>query len=644
MMSGAGAYGRFAAVAIAAWSLVAPSSLARQDAGGGDAKPAFQTLLLMERGTCDDLFVSSKDAELRQALGMLPIRLRELREQVPELRELPPEMLELMIGIVGHPVRMSITDRGFDPQTGMPGLGMVVSFKMGDRGEAEAWEMHERIEMARGLSRMPFEPGPSRRFNGMNDLPLPMGVLSYGPRKAADGWRYEMIFAAVDDPDAAFAGLPAMEAGVQPVLRGSIDLAAWSPLVSMFAGFAAMASPQGVKAVDQFREMGLLGPDALKMDWSLGHAADSMRGMFAVRRIGKHAGTLAISRSTVTPEDLQVIPADASFAGVKKIDIAKQWANMRRQFESMGAAEFRQGYEQVKSMLGFDPETEIIAALGDTAATYFADSTGGGSLLSGVALLSLSDPAKINSAMDRLASRANALMREQAKGPFTVEVARFEREGITYTQLRTPGFPAFLEPTIAVTGRWMIIGTTAQAATAAAKHIRDAKPGAGLASKNAFASAQWELPGGAKPMSVFWVDSSRTMRDGYASLALYSSMVANLARTAGDAKQPRDPGLVLPVYADLIEGARPMLMMAYWSGDDLVAELRGDRSTLVTLATLIGVGDAAPFMGGMLLGAGMGSQAAEKAHSREGLSPNSSGYTDDGHDSHNESPRRETPY
>ncbi|MBL8745822.1 MAG: hypothetical protein JNK58_05625 [Phycisphaerae bacterium] len=588
-----------------------PAAIARPDAPDTENKPPLQTLFVGERGVCRDLFVSEKDSALLRAVDMLPARLKELRAQVPELQEMPPEAIDLMVGIMSHPMRIAITNKGFDQQTGMPGIGAVISFKMGETGEADAKSMHQQFETLRGMSPMPFEPAPSKRFPGMTDLPLPVGVLSYGPRRAADGWRYDMIFAAIDDPDAVFNTLPAVPAGVAPVVRGSIDLAAWSPLVSMFAGFAAMASPQGQQVIDQFREAGLIGPDAMKFEWSLGHSAQRMEGTLAVRRMGKHAG--AMSRATITDDDLAAIPSDASYIDIAKFDLKKSWESMRNQFERAGGGEIKSVLDEVREALGFDPETEVIAAMGETVALYFSDTTGGGSMMSGVLMLALADPARMLAAMDKAAAKANHALAQEVQAPAAVEVARFERDGVNFTQLRFPGLPVPIQPTIAVAGKWMVVGVTPQAATAAARHILAAKPGGGVLSNPAFTAARWNPPGGAGASVIHFADPSRTMRDGYASLTLLASAIENAARTMTGAPSPRDPGMVLPVYSDLLRDTRPMMMISYWSEDDFITDLRGDRSVLASLATLLGIGDVMPFIGGAVVGGAIGANAGEEA-------------------------------
>jgi hypothetical protein len=608
----------------AAAAMVTGTVFARQPSE--ENRQETQTLLVVERGTCADLFVAEKDAALMRALEMLPARLRELPGQARELRNVPPEALELLIDVFRHPARMAITNKGFDQQTGMPGIGVVVSFKADEKGEADARAMHERFDLVRTMAQAPFEPSASKRFPGMTDLPLPLGVLSYGPRKAADGWRFELLFAAVDDPDAAFKGLPEMAAGVTPVVRGSVDFAAWSPLVQMFAGFAAMASPQGRHFLEQLKSSGLVGPDAIRVDVTLGHSADAMKRVYAMRRLGRHLETMAYTKATVTAEDLTVVPGDASFVSVAKLDARRAWAVFRRQLEAVNPDEFREGLEKVKREWGFDPEADLIHALGETVSAYFADSTGGGSLLSGVVLVGLSDPAKVSNTLGTIASRANRALAEEDDPPGRAEIARFERDGASYVQLRVPGLPVPIEPTLAVVGRWLVIGVTPQAATAGAWHVMQAKVGGGILSSKAFASTGWDRAGGVTMVS--YTDSSRTVRDGFATASLIGSAVANLVRSSIAAPAAREPGLVLPVYTDLAKDARPSVAVSYWNGEDLITEYTSDRSVLVALASTLGIGDVAPFIGGMIMGGAIGAGAAEGMGGRRHEAPEWQGMED----------------
>jgi hypothetical protein len=85
-----------------------------------------------------------------------------------------------------------------------------------------------------------------------------------------------------------------------------------------------------------------------------------------------------------------------------------------------------------------------------------------------------------------------------------------------------------------------------------------------------------------------------------------------MVRTKSDAGTVREPGMVMPLYADLVKDTRPILAMSYWNGDDFISESRGDRSVLATLASVLGVGDVMPFIGGAIVGGAIGANAAEQ--------------------------------
>lgn len=631
------------------------AALATLPAGAQDAKPAeqqpqpVQTMLVAERVGGGDFFVSPKDKALEAALSMIPARLSELREQVPDLRQLPEPVLNLLPRLIAHPARVAITNKGFDQQTGMPGIGVVVSFKCAD--EADAKEMHGAFNALREMTQMPFEPADSQRFKGMTDLALPMGVLSFGPRKADEGWRYEFLFAAVDNPDAPFAALPAAPEGTNPVARGRADLAAWSPIVSMFAGFIAMGSPQGQNVMKELRQSGILGSEAISVDASVGYGHGGTVSRIAVRKAGKYAEHWGTSTTPLTAADLAVVPADATFAQVQRSSIVHGWNSLKEQFTS-APGEMKQQFEetlrQFTEITGLEVESDLIAAMGDTTVVYLSETTGGGSLFSGVAMQKLADPSKMNASLDKLAAAANKMLRQEVELPAQVEVARFKDGGASYTQLRFPGLPIPIEPTIAVVGDWLLVGATPQAAMLAARHVAGSKS-SGLADNASFKGARWALPGDVQPISLTFIDSPRTLADGYSTMTLLGSALTNLARSSTSAAKPRDPGMVLPPLAELREGARPLLSMTYWSGQDMIIEGRGDESVLVNLAGVLGVGDAAPLIGGMLIGSGIGAEAARNAQGGMSHEDHHDHGTDEPGDEESSQPeepskKRETPY
>jgi hypothetical protein len=94
--------------------------------------------------------------------------------------------------------------------------------------------------------------------------------------------------------------------------------------------------------------------------------------------------------------------------------------------------------------------------------------------------------------------------------------------------------------------------------------------------------------------------------------------VANAMRSPTDPE--RDPGLVVPTFNELREGARARLSYGYWRGDDFVSESHTDRSVLVNAASALGAGSvAAPLIAAMVAGGFAAQQHQHRGGGRAGM-------------------------
>src|SRR5262249_36893971 len=132
--------------------------------------------------------------------------------------------------------------------------------------------------------------------------------------------------------------------------------------------------------------------------------------------------------------------------------------------------------------------------------------------------------------------------------------------------LNFPGLPVPFEITYAFKGNWLIAGITPQATLAATRQGK----GKGIRDNAGFA----DIVGGKEILSFSFIDTPRTMRDGYQYVSLAGSALANAVRSPIDAA--RDPGLIVPTFAELKAGAKPMVSFSYWRGDDLISESHSD--------------------------------------------------------------------
>ena len=635
---------------------LAPPTLARQDgkpaaapADGNDK--AIRTLLAIDRGACSEMFPSAKDAGLRAAISMIGPRIDEILHTpgvAPGVDQAPEWIVPMVTEVITGPGRIAVTQQGFDDKTRMPKLGVVLSHLCPDAASAKA--MNDHVEQLRQMSGAGFQPKPSKRFAGMQDITLPPGILSYGVRNAKDGSRFEIIFGSVEDPDGAFAGLPTSDQVQKPVLRAVADFAAATPVMEMFGGMAAMWAPNGEDLLQKVRDMGLMGPDAMSIEFVGGFGDGGSISTLTVRRAGKHADALGLVKATITDADLSVIPADAVAATIKKIDPSADWAHLKA---IIGDNDHVNGMiNQVSDQLGINIEQDLIAPLGNTCAMSVADSTGGNSLLAGVAFIEVKDRAKMAATIDKLSTKANDFIEHQMlekssehgkTEPFGVKVVSTMADakafpglnvsGVRFTQLKFQGLPIPMEPTFALTDRWLVVGATPQAVASAVSAAGQNK--GGIKSNPAFAKY---LGGGiGKATSLSLVDSSATMRDSYQMVLMGGQALGNFVRSY-KSDVSRDAGMIVPTLPALREGSRPLVATTAWSGDDLVMTSRADESMLVNVAGLLGVADIGPTVAHMLVGAAIGAGAAKQdmEHARPAHRPRAQGEARDGHRKHGE--------
>ncbi|MFN0011629.1 MAG: hypothetical protein ACKVS8_08305 [Phycisphaerales bacterium] len=566
--------------------------LLAQDAA--PAKPASTTVLAIERLELDRVLLAAKDKALRDALHMLPARLSELPAEMAEAGnddEPPPrELLELLPRLAGSAVRVGVTYDPAKPSGGFAGVGVVLSFESAD--EAGAGKTNALV--ASLLQNAPEAPEqkPSKAFAGMTEIFGPPGRVRFGPRQVGGKWAFEVHVGTVTDPDAAIKTVePVSAKGVGAFLRGRFDAAALTPLIGMVQVIAA-ANPAAAAAISKMTEAGFIGPDSAKAEFVLGHEGERTVGTFTFRDLGPRGEKAGVSTTVLTDADLAVIPADCYWAGLGTANMKYARGEIDAVLASVPqASEFLRTFRE---QTGVDLVDDLFASMGSTYGLYMADALGGPNLGGIVAVMSLSDEGAFTRAMGKLGTFANRHLNEgEPKGHVSV---RSWGDGSTkgrYTSLRFPGLPVPFEVTYAVAGKWLVMGGTPQAAVAAVRHMEQGAKGL---KDHAAVAAMMGRGKGCTSINI--IDSSKTIRHGYPIVSMIGSAVGNLVRSRGavDPGQdlPREPGLIVPAYADLVKDALPMVQGTYWDGADLVTRWEGDKSLLVNMAGTIGA--AAPIM------------------------------------------------
>ena len=546
-----------------------------QENGGGGGKV---TVLAVERVSLDKVLVDPKDQPLAKALAMIPRRVRELPHEFPEF---PPEVASvanLVLSTLSRPVSVVVSYDGTNEEQQAFGYGLVISVE--SSGQQDAEQMHAQIGglMAAG-PQVPTQP--SEQWPSMKELETPTGLLRFGPRQAKRGWRYELIYGNVTDPDAGLDVLPEVEKGLEPVVRGRLDLEGLTPILSLAQAFTA-GDPRSGQVFERLEAAGLFGEDALKASFQIGHTKDESVSMIVMHGAKRFAEAWNTSATPLTKAELAAIPADATWASIGKADLS--WIDGLIEEVAAVQPEVEEGLGMFTQQTGVDLRADVLRTLGGTMGLYISDSTGGGSLGSAVALIGFKDRERLLGAHAKLVAFANAAA-EQAPPPAGgghIRITSWKDGEVELFSLRFPGLPVPIELTWAATEKWLIAGLTPQAVVAAARQA-NGKGDGGLPSNASFA-AQFQ---GREAISVSFLDTAWLTRTGFPIVSMLGSGLSNAVRSPSDPE--REPGLIVPTFKELTKGARATVQYTYWRGDDLVTETHSDRSFLVNATTMAGL-------------------------------------------------------
>jgi hypothetical protein len=527
--------------------------------------PADQELFAIYYAGADALLVDPKDQGLRNALNFLDERLAELPAELNK-EGLPPDALPLLSRLCAGPVNFLLGSTD-DPGYPMPIPIFGQLEVLGDSAEsagAIAQRFGRLLELG-GMSAGTVAP------NGLTQVPAPVPAW-YGAR---DG-DFVLAVGKTSDGRPSFAntGLPS---DIEPALAGRID---YSGLMNLVMPFAEMG---GEDMEPVMEVMSVFGLDDLQIEWGMG--VDENR-MHAVTTLTGYAKTMRenglMPKESIGIEDFAIVPEDATWAMMGVTDFTATFEVMRGMIEKPMAEAGLDGdpVEMLASFTGIHLERDILDHLGTTWGMYASDTTGGGGAFSFVAFLELEDVEGITGTKERIEDMLNGIAMAQAKG--YVKIRQWEHGGTDFSSLTFPGVPVPLEPTIAYTSRFLVIGFTPQAAMGA---VYQATSGTkSLLDNQRFRS---QLEGGPEGLyGVTFIDTPRLIREGYGVTSMLCSALANGTRSPRDAA--RDAGMILPPYHELVNGAKATVTSSRIVGDDLVQRTHADRSMLVNMAGSIG--------------------------------------------------------
>jgi hypothetical protein len=375
---------------------------------------------------------------------------------------------------------------------------------------------------------------------------------------------------------------PGLPAGVAPVMAFAFDGPAAQPFFEMAIARMGLAGPA---IREQLNLYGLLGPEASSFTLATGYAADRAHGAWRYTNYAQMAERWhSLVREPLNRRDLAMVPADTTFAEIGRFRISGLADMLRQIAPAMEEADL-EGMEDPLALFrehtGLDLEHDLLAHFGDSYGFYMSDTTGGGGLMSSVMFVQVTEGDALDASLRRLNDRINALTMEHAKG--YVQVRTLQRDGLALTTLTFPGLPIPLEISWTVADGYLVFGATPHAVIAAIGHARGAGPS--LLDNAGFlemGGRGWE---GAT--YVTYTDIPRLARSGYGLTQLLCSSLANGVRSPNDPR--RDPGLILPAFDDLMDGAKATVSIYRLDGNDLIGTFEMDRSLLVNLSGGLGL-------------------------------------------------------
>jgi hypothetical protein len=522
-----------------------------------------EVLFSMTGAVIDSYFVDSKDANLLLALKMIDDRLLELPGEIPDM-DVPPGVLELATQLFGGDMSMTVA-LGGQPIEGMP-LPIMVDLSLGQGTSSDAESVALGILEFMDMMGM---PAPEPVEGELLALPAPVPVWM-GPV----GSDFVVRLGNADglETPAAPAILPE---GVATTSSGMLE---YGKLIEMAL---TMAGSEDVELGEMLKLFAKVGMTDLKYEWAGGF--DSERQYSAMNVPGWAANMRelgVIAEGDLGSDFLRTIPVDATWASAIMFDLT----GIFRFYDEMLVGMGMDMIGDIEAEIGMSIEGDILAALGQRISLYCSDTTGGGGMTSMIGVMELGDRDKFLRLFGRLEQLVNQAGAREANG-----YVRLEQRGDFFT-LAFPGLPVPMELTLAITESHAVLGMSPQAVSAAVGQL--SSPASSLLDNASFKDQAFD-PGG-DLMAMTWINTPRLMNDGYGTVGMLTSALANAVRSPGD--ETRQPGVLMPSYSALMKDAKGILMVSVVRGDDYLTLSRSDRSHLVNAAGVSGFVYNSPLM------------------------------------------------
>lgn len=525
-------------------------------------------------GGVERILADPKDRGLLTALQLLDERLSELPRELNQ--PAPGAMIQFITELMMRPMSLRVgVPEDIDPAAGPPFHAQLnVLFDNPATAEGRAQRLGAMLQQMTRMQSRPAADMPGLKLIDVNGVPL-----YHGATKVEGSSALVMAVNKVSLQGVPLGAAP-LPQGVQPVVAFNFDAREIQPLLDKM-----LNQPERAEELApvrwQLESMGLLGERAATISGAMGYAQDRAHTALRYTNFRKLMEVgVALTDEPLTSADLRLIPADATYAQLSKYDFKKMTENLLRMAEKQNQ-QAREGLDQLELQFGIHPQRDLIDHLGDTIGFYTSDTTGNGGLLSAVMFMEVANPEGLSASLSRIKDLINQAGQQHAKG--YVRVAERKTDDGSLTVLTFPGLPIPLELCYTIDGNWLVAAASPQGLRAALEQLRT--PRSSLADNPRFKEMGGEDLDQA--IQVTFLDTPRLVRSGYGIASLGAAALSNSVRSPSDPN--RDPGMILPPYAELAQGAKAAVTIMRLRGDDLIATSQFDRSWLVNACGIIGI-------------------------------------------------------
>jgi hypothetical protein len=566
-----------------------------------DSQPKTQPAgdaLVITSGGLDAVFADPKDATLLRALHMLDDRIKDLPAEFGD-DDFPAAGITLVLDMLKSPMSMRLgLLEGASLQSDVPPIYAQFDIHANDAAGASMFERRLREVMVdAGMQREPH----AQRDDNLTAIDLDGVPVTFGATTQGDAPVFS-IGANRLSRDPVTIGSTGLPAGVTPAVTVRFDSASLVPLVRE-ATQRMKNDPNAAMVLQQLNTMGLMSENPPVVTIAYGHATDRAHLNMRWENLAP-----AIARTGVTRElalkkaDFRPVPKSALFASVGKVDfetyIDTTMESMRPLIEQGMDIDMDQHdpFDLIAQKTGIHLRHDLLANLGRTIGCYSSDETGGG-LLGAVMFMEVTNPDGMQETIDKIAGMANAITAREANG--YVRISSMSLADSRVSVLTFPGLPMPLEISCGQAGGYFLAALSPQALLAGIEQVKN--PTSTLLENPRFVDMGGTLDNAVKAQ---FVDTPRTLHDGYTLVSLGTSALSNMMRSPRDTQ--REPGFIMPPFPVLAENVKATVTMTRIDGDDLVIESQSDRSMLVNACGAIGVVGNSASMVGVVFAGGLG--------------------------------------